>query len=766
MDLNQLIRRCSFGTVLFSLYAVAGSLNASTLIPQTALPGDCIPKFQVPLPVFGPAGPIPRVDALKHPALTVTMKEIDQAVLPQGATDTCGMGLTFGPTRVWAYEIADSLTKKQLAPPNWPAVTVETQRFIPTLVKYVNDLPKFGDPILINGQAADGRVQGLITTDQTIHWADPMKMGCMMMAMDCTQPMNANDPCCKPFTEAPPAVPHLHGAEVQSAFDGGPEAWFTSDGKTGAAYNTIDHPGPGKAIYLYNNFQEPGTLWFHDHALGATRTNVYSGLATFYFIRDAWNEPRNLPDGPYEIEMAIQDRQFDTNSQLYFPDGSDPLCGSGLPGDPCLNGGPPNPNIHPFWNPEFIGDVAIVNGAPWPTLKVEPRRYRFRLLDGSNARFYNLKFGNAPVYVIGADDNYLDKPVPVKSVFIAPGERADVIVDFSKLAGKTFTVTNDAPVPFPDGLSPVPHPDPMDPGTILPADQPGMASIMKITVGTKKVGDPSCNPAVGQCSRPNPIPRLTDGNGHVAKGIKIDKVRQLILKEFEGPGGPVEVLVNNTKWDGTMSPSINAEFPAEGISELPRQGSIELWEIINLTMDEHPMHTHLAQFQILSRQAYDADGTMGSNIPGGYIGFFDANDNMVLPGAWTAAFGTGPAPLPAGCVAGQFCPGYGPPLPYTMPNTDGAIGGNPAIGPFLIGAPTLPAPEESGWKDTAKAIPFQVLRILVRWNPTSTPTTPQKSLAGTNLYPFDPTKGPGYVWHCHIIDHEDNEMMRPYKVTK
>ncbi len=477
-------------------------------------------------------------------------------------------------------------------------------------------------------------------------------------------------------------------------------------------------------------------MWFHDHAMGMTRTNVYSGLAAFYFLRDPLKEPKTLPSGKYEIEMAIQDRQFDTTGQLFFPDGSGADAATSN-----LNGTPPNPTIHPFWNPEFIGDVAVVNGAPWPYFNLEPRRYRFRFIEGSNARFYNLNFGAAPAYMIGMDGNYLDAPVLVSTVFIAPGERADVIVDFSALAGQTITVTNDAPVPYPMGLVPG-------------VDQPGMANIVQFRINKPLAGtDASCNPAAGGCTRPTPMVRLTDGNGNVAPGVKIDKVRRLVLKEVLGPGGPVMVTVNNTLFDGRMSPNINANFPADGVSELPRQGATELWEIINLTVDAHPMHTHLTQFQVLNRQDYDTDGTLGSGIAGGYFG------------VWNGAFGTGPVPLPAGCVAGQFCPGYGPPLPYNTPIA-GAVGGNPDITPYLLGAPAPPSPEEKVWKDTAKALPGQVMRILVRFAPTSTPVQFNKSLAGRNLYPFDVTQGPGYVWHCHIVDHEDQDMMRPFKVTK
>ena len=761
----------------------AGSGDASTLVPQTALPGGCIPQFAVPMPVFGPAGATPRVNATGHRNITVTMNEIEQAVLPTNISIykpqyfdpfvltylNCPTNLNIKKTRVWAYGMSDSYTGQTLAPANWPAVTIQAQRYVPTTVTYRNKLPKFGAPVTINGVNTTGLVQGLVTADQTIDWADPLGQAALNGCTDFPQDMNnvfttnpnLNPYCNTPYKGSPPAVVHLHGGETSSFIDGGPLSWFTPSGKKGKNFYSRWNAGYGAAVYKYDNFQEPGTLWFHDHVMGQTRTNVYSGFAGFYFLEDPVNEPKKLPDNAFQIEMAIQDRQFDTNGQLFFPDGSSsPLpgatqCGSGLAGDPCLNGGPPNPLNHPFWNPEFIGDVAVVNGAPWPVLHVEPRRYRLHLLDGSNARVYNLSFGTAPVYAIGADDSYLNKPVKISKVFIAPGERNDVIVDFSRFAGKTITVTNDAPIPFPDGLFPVRHKDPVT-GVTLPADQPQMAKIMKIVVDkTLSSPDDSCNPAWGQCGRTKPMVRLTDGWGHVYPGVKIDKKRQLILKEFQGPGGPLMVLVNNTLFEGGMSPGIDATVFPDGITEVPRQGSIEEWEIINLTMDAHPIHTHLAQFQILNRQALDMDGTMGSGIPGGYMG------------AWEAAFGSNPnmAPLFPGCTAGQFCPGYGPPLPYQVPNTDGALGGNPAIKPYLIGANNAPKPEESGWKDTAKANPGEVMRFLIRFTPTSTPNTYNVSLKGINKYPFDPTKGPGYVWHCHILDHEDQDMMRPYKVS-
>jgi len=778
--------------VLLLIICSAASASASVLVPQTAVPGACIPQFAVPLPVFGPAGPQPRVNARQHPLLTVEMKESrqqvlplpDQAAYPKSYFDPFNQAEAPCPqvnvqeTQIWAYETSDSLTGKTLGPARWPAVTLDATRSIPALVQYENKLPPFNYSNQVGSSFVDGLVQGLITVDQTALWADPQSLAChsRIPPVNCVQ--TPDDACCKPFVGPAPAVPHLHGAEVPPGFDGGPDAWFTPDGKKGPQYRTMGRPGPGKAVYLYNNSQEPGTLWFHDHNLGATRGGVYSSLAGFYLLRDSDKEPKGLPGGAQEIEMVFQDRQFDTNSQVFFPDGSGTDVATSN-----LNGPPTNPDIHVFWIPEFIGDVSMVNGAPWPVLKVEPRRYRFRLLDGANARVYRLTFGSAPVFQIVADAAYLDAPVPISQVFIAPGERADIIVDFTALAGKTIAVTNDAPIPYPDGLFPVPHLgiDASGNPVQLPADQPQMASIMQFQVANATSGrDTSCNPARGQCQRPTPVLRLTDGKGHIASGVKVDKVRQLILKEHGGAGGPIEVLLNNTSYDGKVLNQMSPNLPADGISESPRIGSIEMWEIINLTADAHPIHTHLVQYEILNRESFDVDGTQGSNIPGGYIGYDDGVTPRI-PGAWPKAFDTVAGsplcfnvdPNPADDPFNP-CPGFGPPLPYSNPGRTVAlangdkvpvVGGNPDIAPYLLHDAAAPRPEEAGLKDTAKANPGQVMRVLMRYAPTSVPLTPHKSLVGINLYPFDPTQGQ-YVWHCHILDHEDNEMMRPYKVIR
>jgi len=622
---------------------------ASNQVPQTPLPGNAIPRFVEALPTFVGA----RVDGTK--TLTVTMKEFQQKVLPAALYNALPAPYRAG-TYVWGYEISDG---GKLFGPLYPAFTIEARRGIPTTVKYVNDLV---DPVL----------QKYLTVDQTLHWADPLEqMGSML-----------------PYAGPPPAVTHLHGGEVPSAFDGGPDSWFTP---------RLRYKGPGFVSdkYRYPNGQEATTLWFHDHTLGATRLNVYAGLAGFYFLRDGRdtglpNNPIGLPAGPYEIEIVIQDRMFDTSGQWLFPD-------VGI-----------NPAAHPFWLPEFFGDAIVVNGKTWPYLEVEPRRYRFRLLNGSNARFYELRLENRltrvpgpPFWQIGTDGGLLDKPAMPQRLLIAPGERADVIIDFQGFQGQTLTLVNSAKAPFPKGA---------------PADPRTVGQIMEFRV-VKPLSDrdTSYDPTTGAALR-EPMVRLASA-GALAPGVAPHATRQLTLNEVMGPFGPLEVLVNNTKWAGVPT-------------ETPRVGSTEVWEIINLTADAHPIHLHLVQFQLINRQPFAASQYMS---------------------AYSAAF-----------PGGVFQPAAGPPGPYGTPSAAGALGGNPDVRPFLQGLPAPANPNEAGWKDTVVMYPGEVTRIVVRWAPQEVAVGAVSP--GTNLYPFKPTEGPGYVWHCHIVDHEDNEMMRPQHV--
>ncbi len=708
------------GTLLPISLFTASRVSGSVQTAQTPLPGAEIPQFVEPLPTFVGA----RVGAT---AFTVRMQEFQQKILPASLYAHLSAPFKDG-TYVWGYQVSNRA-------PFYPGYTVEAKQGRPTVITYINQLPL----------PPQSQLAPLLTVDQTVHWADPFNQ------MGST----------RPFEGAFPTVVHLHGAENPSAFDGAPEAWFTADGRHGKGYSTFASSKANAAVYWYPNSQPATTLWFHDHALGITRLMVFSGLAAFYLLRDRYDtgrpdNPLGLPACAQEIELMIQDRQFDTSGQLLFPDGTPADNPTGL------NGPPPNPAIHPFWIPEFFGDAMVVNGKTWPYLRVEPRRYRFRVLNASNARFLQMRLVDAvsqargpAFWQIGTDGGLLDRPVklndPLDSnalqLLLAPAERADVIIDFAPYAGRTLTLINSAPAPFPGG-------DPPDPATT------GRIMQFRVTLPLSSP-DETYNPAAGQplrggANQPPVIVRLADPrSGQPGTGVNLAARRQLVLVEVEGPGGPVEVLVNNTRWKGLRDtsglpvPGSRPDAMGQGIylTELPRVGSTEIWEIINLTEDAHPIHVHLIQFQLMNRQAFDVEryrAHYDAQFPGGtYSG--------VLPdGSWG----------PVQYAPGVYIPGYGPPLPANQPNAAGALGGNPDVTPYLQGPLILPDPNEAGWKDTLKMYPGQVTRIILRWAPTATAI---KGVApGQNLFPFDPTSGPGYVWHCHILDHEDNEMMRPY----
>jgi spore coat protein A len=418
---------------------------------------------------------------------------------------------------------------------------------------------------------------------------------------------------------APPVrtVPHLHGSRTRSESDGLPEKWFT----------------PGNfALYHYPNEQQAATLWYHDHAVGITRLNVYAGMSGLYLLRDKQELAMNLPSGSYEIPLIFHDRTLDSEGQLVYS----PTNEAGIKEPPGT------------WGSEFFGDLPLVNGAVYPYLEVEPALYRLRLLNASNSRFFNFFFNLArrptdvpslvPMHQIGSDGGLLAKPSALDKLLLGPAERADLIVDFSGLTGKTITLSNDAPSPYPGW-------------TMFHAMYPPLYELMQFRVvlpTSNKEKKFSMPPLIS-------LPRI-DPNLAVI-------TRDFILSErMDGQGNSLGVRINGKGYD-------------DPVSEFPKLGSVEKWRFINTTDDAHPMHLHLVQFQILERQGFDF---------------------------------------------GAF--------------TQGKL--------HLQGAPRPPAANEAGWKDTAVVAPGDVLTILVK---------------------FEGYTG-RYVYHCHMLEHEDNDMMRPYVV--
>jgi len=666
---------------------------------QLLLDGSLIPKFVDPLPVATtPTVPgITVVDAtlagLNGATFPITADEFQAQILPASFK---------GPSWVWGYLTdADIASLPTTAPwrPSYLGPLVVAERGVPAHPEYINDLP-YG--ILSS-------VQMNLPIDMTLDWANPLGIDC---APDPITGDYTNLLCGSPdFYSGPvPIATHLHGGEVAPAFDGGPDAWFTPG-------NLQTGPGWPGAIYTYPNEQQESTIWFHDHALGITRLNVYAGLAGVYPIFDPGNPPLALmPQFPeYDIPLIIQDRSFDLDGQIFYNLASNPQ---------------PNPTVHPFWIPEFIGDTICVNGKTWPYLEVEPRQYRFRLVNGSNARFYDLSLSNGkPFIAIATDDGYLANAVLTYNVIIGPGERYEVIVDFTGLEGTQVVMMNAANTPFPGGA-------PVNVGTTDTVMQFRVNLPFSSSVPNTTIAD--LTPI-----RPTPLVPILAAHNATSGSI----TRQLTLNEVIGGGGPLELVVNNSKFNlGLLTPGCPGPVPMCRETELPAVGDTEIWEIINITADAHPMHIHLTSFQILERIPFK---TTAPNTGADWIAQYDA---LLL--------------------ANGVPDGGGPPNLYYVQNADGAIGGNPPISQFLETDPALrsgPEPYEVGWKDTAIMYPGEVTRIAVRWAPTDMPATGVGApVVGVNPYVgFDPTVlqgGVGYVWHCHILDHEDNEMMRNYVV--
>ena len=500
-----------------------------------------------------------------------------------------------GPADVWAY---GGWNGSAVVGASYPGPTLVVRRGVPVTVTYFNRLPAGAlfpesDPVILDHLRAGGHAGAI-------------------------PPVRVNT--------------HLHGGHISAAADGNPHHVPLAHEIT---------PG-GSQTMTYANDQRAALAWYHDHAVGITRSNVMSGLAGGYLITDPGDGASGLPEGAFDIPLIIQDRLVDpATGRLVYP-------GPGLPDGRT-------------WVPEFFGDVVLVNGGIWPHLVVEPRKYRLRVLNGSNARLYNLRFfasvdGALRVHQIGTDLGYLAEPVATRDVLCAPAERCDLIVDFTYLAGQTVEL-RDMRLPA---------------GVVSPASRLQRAGIMQFRVEGTRVKRPL--PTL-----PAPTPKLT-----ATRRI----VRTLEEVMDESNDEPLMALLDGKLFHDPM----NAE---DRIAD----GTTVLWEIVNLTADSHPIHLHLVDFEVLDRQSIDVRR---------YLAALAARREDP---AWMDA----PHPDPA---------------------------------PYLIGKATRAPATERGPKDTVRADPRLVTRIKATF----------KVPAGTPL----PAK---YVWHCHILEHEDNDMMRPYEVV-
>ncbi|MGW2182286.1 multicopper oxidase family protein [Streptomyces sp. NPDC001732] len=575
----------------------------------------------------------------------IGVRQFRQQVLPPGLPATT----------VWGY--GSTLHTRSF---HYPAFTVEARAGTPVRVRWKNQLLD-----------RKGRyLPHLLPVDPTLHWANPPGG---TPARD-SRPGFRSTP--GPYTGPVPIVTHLHGGRNSEESDGYTEAWYLPGAldlpagyaEVGSFYKEFkekfedrfgDTWGRGDAVFQYANAERASTFWFHDHALGVTRLNVYAGLAGFYLLRGGSADlPVGALPGPapragdppgrkyYEIPLAIQDRSFHVDGSLFYPAGRTAF--DGFKG-PYI----PDSDIPPIWNPEFFGNTMVTNGSTWPVLQVEPRRYRFRLLNGCNSRYLILKIVTRPLAdrpatpalhfcQIGSEGGFLPAPVWRDQVLIAPAERADVIVDFASITvGTKLYLINEGPdKAFQGGKA----------GTdYSPADPATTGQVMKFVIQALTSPDTTVPPS--QLSLP-PLEPLG----------KASRIRRLSLSEQNSASlphvGPRQMLLGTLDRNGAPVP-MRWDDP---VTENPALGATEIWEIHNFTKDAHPIHVHEVQFQVLDRQQ------------------------------------AGRAARPA-------------------------------------------EPWEKGFKDTAVAYPGAVTRLKAT---------------------FD--RAGRYVWHCHMLEHEDNEMMRPYTV--
>ena len=362
----------------------------------------------------------------------------------------------------------------------------------------------------------------------------------------------------------------------------------------------------------------------------------------------------------YEIPIAIQDRAFNADGSLFYPDTR--AFFDGITG-PYI----PDTDISPIWNPEFFGNCIMVNGNTWPFLNVEQRRYRFRFLNGCDARFLILDFTNIPgveVWQIGNEGGFLAAPVNMTAVngnqlLMGPAERADVIVDFTNVPPGNYVLGNVGPdEPFAGGVPGCDSPRSADPAT----HRPGDAVPRRAGLGAR----PTTPPQFLQLPAIMPLPAARS-----RARWRCSRRCRLFFAD-----APAETLLGTV--DGDPNVGIGTWTPhmwSDPVTENPAVGATEVWEFYNATADAHPMHIHEVLFQVVNRQAIFVD---------------EANQH-----------------------------GSGRPR----------------------SAATPPEPWENGFKDTVIAYPGQVTRVRAQFN------TPGQ-----------------FVWHCHIVEHEDNEMMRPYRI--
>jgi len=562
---------------------------------------------------------------------------------------------------------------------------------------------------------------------------------------------------------------HFHGGLVPWISDGGPLAWWNPAGIRGPSFlnNQVLNPGaaPNAAEYYYPLNQSARFGWYHDHTWGITRINAYSGIASALLIRDAFElnlVNQGLPDyieaGGNEIPLIIQDKIFvGANIALVDPTWSAVSSAtapgslwyahlyernrwkltSNAGGGSVTNPSPPDPSVIP----EFFGDTMLVNGTTYPKVSVEPRRYRLRLLNACNARFLNLQLyvadgspggitlnpatgiptntsarcdpnapgGTSSVLQIGAEGGFLPFPVKIPtnlpfnpvtmtgSLIVAPAERPDILVDFSAHAGLSVVLYNDAPSPFP-------------------------------------MGDPRNDYFPGWNVKGNPVNGVTPlGFGPNSRILMRFDVGTTVTMPADLP------LAINTGTD--LRNGIDAPLVPFGVTTPPPGVPVR-----SLTLNE-TFDAYGRLIQLLGTNVQPAN-TKGAGFGRAYT---DPATERPLAGStevWEIYNTTADVhPMHFHLVNVQLI------NRQAFQNFNGTA--------TFKAAPTPPAANETGWKETVMMFPGTVTRIIMQFN------VPQILSASNTVIPTPPsprTGGNEYVWHCHILEHEEHDMMRPLVV--
>jgi spore coat protein A, manganese oxidase len=733
------------------LFATVGLLLGTGILcdgaPLRPLSPLSIPKYVTPLVIppempkstvqpDDPANPQTAQPAAEY---NLAVRQFKQQILPTGLPATT----------VWSFGRAEDPVPAGFVAPaprsrgvsfNYPALTVETTSGSLTTVRWINDLK----------DARGNFLPHLFTVDQTIHWANPPATGCSdgSNRTDCS----TNTPA--PYRGPVPFVVHVHGAHVNAQSDGHPEAWwlparFAGYSSAGSHFSQFDPSNtvPGSAFYGYENSQPATTLWYHDHTLGMTRLNVYAGPAGFWLIRGGAHGdgavassaggaavlPGPAPSGSgdpnfdpayrkliREIPLGIQDRSFNPDGSLFYP-----------PNRAFFDGfaGPyiPTSDVPPFWNPEAFFETMVVNGKTWPMLEVAPAKYRFRILNGCNSRFLNLslfqvikdpaqgkkqknkaKLGiEIPFFQIGAEQGFLPNVVMIQTGFATP------------LAG--------------DGTIPA---------TLSAAPNPMQALLL------------------GPAERADVIVDF----GNLPPGTVVRMINTAPDAPFGGfPDVPADPATTGQVMQFVVNTAL--ALPADSAATPPQ----------NLVLPaEPPLGAATAPPRPLSLNEVISERVCVKVNAAGKITLLftaPANSGTFLTDCM-AAGGVPEGPVMA--LLGTFDPASGAPAPlrWDDPATEEVALGSTEqweinnltvdahpihlhlvrfqvinrqlLDPVTlqpVGGPTPALPSEQGYKDTVIAYPGQVTRIRATFDRTGE-----------------------YVWHCHIVEHEDNEMMRPLVV--